>query len=252
VTGVTREWVTIPIAGKDRRRWEIDVTFMTSSWRCLFGQGCPGVLTEPAPELVHGCCSYGAHASDNKDKRHIEKLAATLTDDEWQFRERGLQRGVWKNVGKGEFRTRLVDGACIFLNRPGFEAGPGCALHLHALNTGKHFSETKPTVCWQLPLRSWDREEEDGSITSVLSEFGRDGWGEGGQEFAWWCTEAPEAFTGAEPVYKSMEAELRRMLGDAVYEELAKYLDGRVSATVPPLQHPAESPVQFTPTRRRS
>ena len=27
----------------------------------------------------------------------------------------------------------------------------------------------------------------------VLSEFGRSGWGEGGEEFAWWCTEAPEA-----------------------------------------------------------
>jgi hypothetical protein len=247
---VTREWVTIPIAGKDRRRWEIDVTFLTSSWRCLFGQGCPGVLTEPAPELVHGCCSYGAHASDKKDIRRTERLAEQLTEDEWQFKRRGMQRGVWKDLGKGDFRTRLVDGACIFLNRPGFATGPGCALHQHALRTGVHFSETKPTVCWQLPLRAWDREEEDGSITSVLSEFGRDGWGEGGQEFAWWCTEAPEAFTGGEPVYKSMEQELRRMLGDAIYEELSKYLDNRVTASAPPLRHPAEVPVQLSPTRR--
>ena len=117
------------------------------------------------------------------------------------------------------------------------------------MNTGVHFSETKPTVCWQLPLRSWDREADDGSITSVLSEFGRDGWGEGGQEFAWWCTEAPEAFTGAEPVYKSMEAELRLMLTDAVYEELAKYLDGRITAAGAPVRHPAEVPVQFTARR---
>jgi hypothetical protein len=123
-------------------------------------------------------------------------------------------------------------------------------LHHHAVRTGVHFSETKPTVCWQLPLRAWDREEEDGSITSVLSEFGRDGWGEGGQEFAWWCTEAPEAFTGGEPVYKSMEQELRRMLGDAIYEELAKYLDNRVAATAPPVQHPAEVPIELSPTRR--
>jgi len=247
---VTREWVTIPIAGKDRRRWEIDVTFLTSSWRCLFGQGCPGVLTEPAPELVHGCCSYGAHASDKKDVRRVERMAEQLTEDEWQFKRRGTQRGVWKDIGKGEMRTRLVDGACIFLNRPGFPTGPGCALHHHAVRTGVHFSETKPTVCWQLPLREWDREEEDGSITSVLSEFGRDGWGEGGQEFAWWCTEAPEAFTGAEPVYKSMEAELRRMLGDAVYEELAKSLDNRVAASAPPLRHPAEVPIELSSTRR--
>ena len=33
--------------------------------------------------------------------------------------------------------TRLVDGACIFLNRPGFATGPGCALHQVALARGR-------------------------------------------------------------------------------------------------------------------
>jgi hypothetical protein len=251
MTAPTREWVTIPIAGKERRRWEIDVTFMTSSWRCVFGQGCQGVLTEPAPELIHGCCSYGAHASDKADRRKIERLAEELTEDDWQFKKRGEKKGVWKPLGKGEWKTRLVDGACIFLNRPGFPTGPGCALHQYAMRTGVHFSETKPTVCWQLPLRAWDRDEDDGSVTSVLTEFAREGWGEGGEEFAWWCTEAPEAFTGSEPVYKSMENELRLMLGDAIYEELAKYLDARMAAPTPPVHHPAEVPVQFAPTRHR-
>jgi hypothetical protein len=251
MTGPTREWVTIPIAGKERRRWEIDVTFLTSSWRCVFGQGCQGVLTEPAPELIHGCCSYGAHASDKADRRRTERFAEELTEDDWQFKRRGEKKGVWVSIGKKEWRTRLVEGACIFLNRPGFPTGPGCALHQYAMRTGRHFSETKPTVCWQLPLRAWDREEDDGSITSVLTEFAREGWGEGGEEFAWWCTEAPEAFTAAEPVYKSMEAELRLMLGDGIYEELAKYLDGRVAAPTPPVRHPAEAPVQFSPTRHR-
>ncbi len=139
----------------------------------------------------------------------------------------------------------------MFLNRPGFAAGPGCALHLHALNTGKHFVETKPTVCWQLPLRTWDRDEEDESVTSVLTEFGRDGWGEGGEEFAWWCLEAPEAFTASEPVYKSMEAEIRKTVGDAVYEEIAKYLDARLAEGPPPLPHPAEVKVSLGRTRIR-
>jgi hypothetical protein len=162
-----------------------------------------------------------------------------------------MKKGVWANAGKDEWRTRLVDDACVFLNRPGFAAGPGCALHLHAMNTGQHFSETKPTVCWQLPLRAIDRDEEDESTTSVLTEFGRDGWGEGGEEFAWWCTEAKEAFTGGEPVYKSMEAELRKMLGDAVYEEVAKYMDIRLTSGPPPVAHPAEVPVSLGRTRIR-
>ena len=251
MTGPTREWITIPVAGKERKQWQIDVTFLASSWRCIFGQGCQGVLTEPASEMVQGCCSYGAHESEKKVKALVEKVAKQLTDDEWQFRKAGMKKGVWANAGKDEWRTRLVDDACVFLNRPGFAAGPGCALHLHAMNTGQHFSETKPTVCWQLPLRAIDREEEDESTTSVLTEFGRDGWGEGGEEFAWWCTESHDAFTAGEPVYKSMETELRKMLGDDVYEQVAKYMDDRLTAGPPPMPHPAEVPVPMGRTRLR-
>jgi hypothetical protein len=251
MTAATREWITIPVPGKEKMQWEIDVTYLASSYRCIFGQGCQGVLTEPAAELVQGCCSYGAHAHDKKDKEKIEKLAKKLTDDEWQFRAAGMKKGVWANVGKDDWRTRLVQDACVFLNRPDFAAGPGCALHLHAMNTGKHFVDTKPIVCWQLPLRTIDREEEDGSTTTVLTEFGRDGWGEGGEEFAWWCTEAKEAFTGAEPVYKSMEAELRATLGDDVYEQVCKYMDTRFSGGAAPLPHPVEVPVTIGRTRIR-
>jgi hypothetical protein len=200
--------------------------------------------------MVQGCCSYGAYESEKKVKDKVEKLAKKLGDDEWQFKAEGLKRGVWKAAGKDEWHTRMHKDACVFLNRADFEAGPGCALHLHAMNTGKHFSDTKPTVCWQLPLRAVDREDEDDSTTTILTEFGRDGWGEGGEEFAWWCTEAPEAFTAAEPVYKTMEAELRKMLGDAVYEEVVKYMDQRV-ALAPPVPHPAEVPVSMGRTRLR-
>ena len=53
----------------------------------------------------------------------------------------------------------------------------------------------KPEVCWQLPIRRIDDEQEDGGVTR-LTEFARDGWGEGGDDFAWWCTEAPESVRG--------------------------------------------------------
>ena len=32
----------------------------------------------------------------------------------------------------GETVTRLLDDACIFLNRPGFAGGAGCAFHIAA------------------------------------------------------------------------------------------------------------------------
>jgi hypothetical protein len=189
----------------------------------------------------------------------VAKVAKTLTADEWQFAKRGRKRGIYEKVvpepddepGPTEWKTRTIDDACIFLNRPDFAAGPGCALHLHALNTGKHFSAYKPEVCWQVPLRRIDDEQDDGTVVSRLTEFGRDGWGEGGEDFAWWCTEAPEAFTAHEPVYRSMETELRLMLGDAVYEEISKYCDARVAAGSSGLPHPAEAKVSMGRTRIR-
>ena len=103
-----------------------------------------------------------------------------------------------------------------------------------------HFAELKPEICWQLPLRRVDEEQEDGSVVSRLTEFARSGWGEGGDDFAWWCTEAPEAFAGARPVYRSMESELRIMLGDELFERLATHLDERMAARPAPLTHPTE------------
>ncbi len=250
VVGPTREWVTISVAGKSREQYQIDVTYLTSNYRCLFGDGCCGVLTEPTPELNQGCCSYGAHADDDEDLRRTERMAKELRPDEWQFKSQGTRRGIWKKSGKDEWSTRLVDDACIFLNRPGFEAGAGCALHLLAVRKNVHFAETKPTVCWQLPLRKIEREEEDGSTTHVITEFARVGWGDGGDQFGWWCTEAPEAFSGSEPVYKSMEAELRAMMGDAVYESVAVYLDQRMQMTET-VAHPASIPIKLGRTRHR-
>ena len=243
--GPTREWVTFDDPDEDGRRWQIDVTFLLSSWRCIFGCGCQGVLTEKAPEMVQGCCSYGAHFSDRKDRDHVARVAKELTDEEWQYRRAGRQKGIYAKAGKDEdgkteWRTRLVDDACIFLNRPGFVGGPGCALHLHALRRGIHHSDVKPEVCWQLPLRRVDEEQEDGTVISTLTEFARDGWGEGGDDFAWWCTEAPEAFTAQEPVYRSLSTELRTMLGAKLHRRVVEYLDERRGSRPEPVVHPAE------------
>ena len=91
-----------------------------------------------------------------------------------------------------------------------------------------------------------------GTVTSVLTEYARDGWGPGGDDFAWWCTEAPEAFTARDAVYRTQEPELRRMIGDELYEQLAAYLDRRARVRDPaPAAHPAQTPVALGPTRAK-
>ncbi len=254
--GPAREWVSFADPADDGRTWQIDVTFLLSSWECIFGCGCQGIWTEPTPELVHGCCTYGAHFSDRADRDHVVKAAKSLTADEWQFAKVGKRKGVFKKAGKNDdgspdWQTRVVEDACIFLNRTDFAAGPGCALHLHALNVGEHFSDFKPEVCWQLPLRRIDDEQDDGTVVSRLTEFAREGWGEGGEDFGWWCTEVPEAFTGSRPVYESMGVELRKMLGKRLYRDVVAYLHARrAPKSFPPVAHPAAVPVTIGRRKR--
>ena len=52
---------------KEQRSWIFDATFMRSSWKCIFGEGCQGILDKPTPELNQGCCSEGAHFVDEDD-----------------------------------------------------------------------------------------------------------------------------------------------------------------------------------------
>ena len=220
----TREWVSFEDEGEERT-WVFDVTFLTSNWKCIFGDGCQGVLTGPAPELVQGCCSYGAHLIDKKDARRVEKVAKTLTAEEWE--NHGTKKPVIHTNKHGELVTRIKGDACVFLNSPGFDAGAGCALHLAALKRGVNPLTYKPEVCWQLPLRREDQVEDDGHVISTIRQWDRRHWGKGGEEFHWWCTEDPEAFVGKVPVYQEMEAELTEMVGSTVYKQFLAYIKQR-------------------------
>lgn len=232
------EWVSFedPI---EERTWVFDITFLTSPWTCIFGRGCQGVLTGPAEELEQGCCSYGAHFVDEDDEATTLAHAERLTDEQWQFKDVARRKGGPTKVNKaGEIKSRLVDGACIFLNRPGFEGGIGCALHKGALDAGERPLDWKPAVCWQLPLRLEDQTDDDGHVTSTLREWKRRDWGEGGFEFHWWCTEDPEAFIDRRPVYQTMRDELVEMVGVTPYDLLVEHLSARTTRPQY-LPHPA-------------
>jgi len=219
------------------RIWMFDVTFLMSSWTCIFGQGCKGVLDQDATEMMQGCCSYGAHFSDKKDLARVKKAAKTLTKGQWQFKGIGTKNGITREED-GETLTALVDDACVFLNRPGFEGGPGCALHRAAIERDVPHLLLKPDVCWQLPLRQVDlMDENTGYLTSMITQWERKHWGPAGEEFHWWCTDAPEAFVGAVPAYEGLREELLAMTSETVFAALIAYLEGRRGVTM--LPHPA-------------
>ena len=217
-----RQWVEFTNPEDDEEVFRCDLTWLLSSWTCIFGSGCHGIVKNRADD---GCCSHGAYYSEKADEKRVEKFARRLTEDEWQFRKQGLKTGI-SEVEDGKRRTRRINGACIFLNRPGFEAGQGCALHLHALNTGLHPLETKPDVCWQLPVRrtyEWEKRPDDTKVlVTTIGEYDRRGWGTGGHDLKWWCTGATEAHVAPDPLYKTYGPELAELMGKAAYDLLVE------------------------------
>lgn len=235
-----REWVSIFDPDDPHQRFVFDISFLLSSYRCIYGAGCPGIHESAGPSF--GCCRMGAYYVDDEDQTKVEAMVERLGPEHMQHYRDAQRRGVTAVDPTGERRTRVKDGGCIFLNRADWHAGPGCALHQYAIARGEHYMTYKPEVCWLVPLR---REVEEGVAddgdelwTTTITSYDRGAWGPGGSDFDWWCTDSAEAYTGSEPVYRSMEMELRSMVGDAVYEELCGYLDERRSSARRPLPFP--------------
>ncbi len=229
------EWISFNDTDGDT--WMFDVSFLTSPWTCIFGAGCQGVLTGPAAHLEQGCCSYGAHLVDAEDQARTEAIASRLTPAQWQHHAHAAEFGQVTERREGELVTRLVDDACIFLNRPGFPGGAGCALHVGALAAGERYIDWKPAVCWQLPLRLDEHTDSSGHRTYTLREWKRRDWGDGGAEFHWWCTDDDDAFRGRSPVYQTLRDEIVEMIGPGIYDRLVEKLRDRPRVRF--LPHPA-------------
>jgi len=204
--------------------WRFDRSFLTSNWTCIWGRGCLGILATPAPELGQGCCSVGAVLDGEDEARLLSALAATLEPESFEHHADAQEGGIFGDEART--CTRVVEGACIFLNRPGFAGGAGCALHLAALAEGELPREWKPSVCWQLPIKvDWEARQDGGEIATVRP-WRRDDWGDDGEPMAWCCTEGERAYVGDRPVIESLAGELEAITGQEVFVELKRKLAG--------------------------
>ena len=86
--------------------------------------------------------------------------------------------------------------------------------------------ETKPDVCWQLPIRRQFRtvtRTDQTTYTEVsIGEYGRDGWGPGGHDLDWYCTANTEAHHGRRRSTCNNRAELIALMGAPAYAVLAE------------------------------
>ncbi len=235
-----RDWVEFVDPADAGGVVRADLTWLLSSWTCVYGRGCQGVVEDRADD---GCCSHGAFWSDEQDEQRVSALVRSLKKRTWQYADVGRELGISELdelEGEPARRTRTVDGACVFLNRPGFSGGSGCALHALADRLGRHPLETKPDVCWQLPVRRSQehvtRPDEVEVLVTTIGEFDRRAWGPGGADLHWWCTSSPDAHVGAEPLYVTYGPELTALVGAPAYAELVRLCQARRDRLPP---HPA-------------
>lgn len=223
-----REWLEFTDPSDSAQVFRCDLTWLTSRWTCIFGRGCGGI-SAAMPDA--GCCTLGAHFSDKDDRKRVQRAAARLATRDWQFHEVASAGGIVMKDPEGSKQTRVVEGACIFLNRPGFDGPVGCALHALAVKEGVSPVQTKPDVCWQLPIRrTYDTvERPDGTEVSVVSigEYDRRGWGPGGHDLHWYCSSNTEAHVAGSPVYVTERDALVQLMGQPAYDFLARACEVR-------------------------
>jgi hypothetical protein len=225
-----REWLTFPDPDDPEHEIRADLTWLLSTWTCIFGRGCPGIN---AAHPEDACCTHGAYFVDTADEKRVKSWAKKLTPDLWE--RHGTKKIAINDELDGEpaRKTAVVDDVCVFFNRtPGDTYG--CALHHLAEREGEHFMVTKPEVCWQVPVRREWEDLGEGQGRTTISEFARSSWGEGGADLAWWCSSAASAHAaGREPVVATYESELRELIGDAAYVVLREYCDARMASGGP-------------------
>ena len=244
-----RTFVEFPDPEGTEQVYRCDLTWLTSRWQCIFGNGCEGIRADRPDD---GCCTLGAHFADADDEARVGRAVARLTPADWQYAAAAAADGwtEWEpadQVAPGETparTTRLVDGACIFLNRPGFPGGAGCALHALAGRERRPITETKPDVCWQLPLRrqyrTVDRGDDISYLEITIGEYVRAGWGAGGHDLDWYCTSNTAAHTAAEPLYRTAAAELTELIGASAYARLVELCED-FEASRSLTRHPAST-----------
>lgn len=258
-----REWFEFCDPEDPYHLFSIDLTWLESHYSCQFGTAACHGIDKQSPEV--GCCVHGAYMADETDRDQLYDAVAQMPARFWQLRPAGVDRYLqsedpielepwleWDELdgedGEPEpaLKTPIVDGACIFANRAGWGTGAGCAIHQWALEAGADLTVAKPEVCWQLPLRRHEAYEErtDGQeiLRTTIGEYDRRGWGNGGEDFDWYCSGDSACHTSAAPMWRSQKTELIALMGEECYEILASHCSAReraVAVGVGLSRHPA-------------
>ena len=148
------------------------------------------------PELVHGCCSYGAHFSDKADRDHVVQVGrrssapTSGSSPRSAARRASTRRPARTSDGPRvahAHRTRTRASSSTGSASP---PAPAARCTCTRSTGGTHSATSSPRCAGRCRCAASTTSRTTAPSISDLTEFGRDGWGEGGEDFGWWCTEA--------------------------------------------------------------
>lgn len=234
-TGIM-EWLEFFDPSDPKVKFKVMTTFILSGYECDFGRGCPGLLNRGEVRTDCCCCERGVTFTGDEDFANVEKHVGELTAEDCDNIEHVRNKGWYQKTPKDgkPYKTRKMNDRCIFSNMNGGSAGkPGCAFHHLAERTGQRMIDTKPEICWTNPIAfHWDYDENLDVETLSILPFDSDDWGgtddsedpDGKGHMGYWCTDTPDAYQHESQVWSSHEAEFRKKMGDAGYDELVRII----------------------------
>lgn len=239
----TMEWLEFADVNDEEHFFRINLTYFLSNYNCIYGAGCNGIKSDmPRPET--GCCAQGVGFVNEEDVANVAAQVELLTekhshpDNLKHIREKG-----WSVSNKyGEpYKTRKKNNMCIFANpQPTDPSHPpmGCAFHHLATDLGVSHVETKPEVCWQVPMYISEELNSAYKDVTIITTQSLDEWG--GEPYnpndpnddplrndylAFWCVDSPDAYNGSEAYYKNAKDELTKIMGADNYARLCELMD---------------------------
>ena len=72
--GFPRAFVEFADPGDEDQVFRCDLTWLTSRWACIFGNGCPGIYADRPDD---GCCTLGAHFADEADEKRVGRAVSS-------------------------------------------------------------------------------------------------------------------------------------------------------------------------------
>lgn len=239
------DWVTFVDPEDDSHLFRVNASFLTSTYRCLFGAGkCPGLMTKRVA-YDDGCCHRGVTFMSEEDFDLVSKSVSELTPEDADNYEHIKNVGWYQTLNGTPYKTRKKNDRCIFQNRVDGPLGkPGCAFHHLQMRTNRTGIEVKPEICATVPLSIGWVEEEWYGVT-VISAIDATDWGGDEDYVGWWCCDTPDAYLegqGGDPVYLDMADALIHQMGQKGYDEMCRIFSerGYDKGERPPAKMPGE------------